>query len=64
MNSPWRVVESKRRVVARAAHLRTRRQLPFGMWLALARAAPVAGLNDDTQGLMGECEQLDRTVGD
>ena len=38
--------------VARAAQRRTRAALPFGVWMALARATPLAGLDEDTQGLL------------
>ncbi|MGC1174790.1 MAG: hypothetical protein WA904_13975, partial [Polaromonas sp.] len=49
-------LEGNRLVVARAAPRRTRRQLPFGVWLALAKATPVAGLRDDEQGLLGDTD--------
>lgn len=58
------VMENKRLVVARTAPRRARQQLPFGVWVALAKATPVAGLNDDEQGLLGECGQFDEAVGD
>ncbi|MGH8858540.1 MAG: hypothetical protein ACREXG_11045, partial [Polaromonas sp.] len=58
------VMENKRLVVARAAPRRARQPLPFGVWVALAKATPVAGLNEDEQGLLGECGQLDGAVGD
>lgn len=48
------VIESNRLVVARAAPRRSRQQLPFAVWLALAKATPVAGLNEDEQGLLGD----------
>ena len=38
--------------VARAAPKREMK-LPFGIWMALAKATPVAGLDADTQGLLG-----------
>lgn len=38
--------------VLRAAPRRPRQALPFGVWLALAKATPVAGLTDDDQGLL------------
>ncbi len=41
--------------VMRAAPRRQRQALPFGVWLALAKATPVAGLTDDDQGLLA-CE--------
>ena len=49
-------LEGNQLVVARAAPRRTRRQLPFGVWLALAKATPVAGLRDDEQGLLGDTD--------
>ncbi len=58
------VMESKRLIVARAAPRRARQPLPFGVWVALAKATPVAGLNEDEQGLLGECGQLDEAIGD
>ena len=50
------VVSNKRLVVARAAPRHTRQQLPFGVWIALAKATPLAGLRDDEQGLLGDTE--------
>ncbi len=47
------VMENSRLVVARAAPRRLRQQLPFAVWLALAKATPVAGLNDDGQAMLG-----------
>lgn len=47
------MVEKQRLVLARAAPRRARTQLPFGVWLALAKATPVAGLLDDNQALLG-----------
>ena len=49
------VMESERLVVARSAPRRSRQNLPLGVWMALAKATPVAGLNDDTQGQLKEC---------
>lgn len=46
------VLENNRLVVARSAPRHTRRDLPFAVWLALAKAAPVSGLNDDEQGML------------
>jgi len=51
------LIENQRLVVARAAPRRTRQNLPLGVWMALAKATPVAGLNEDVQGLLGDCEQ-------
>jgi len=50
------VLENNRLVVARAAPRRARQQLPFGVWMALAKATPVAGLNEDEQGMLGDAE--------
>ena len=47
------VVEHDRLVLARAAPRRSRGGLPFGVWMALAKAAPVAGLDDGAQPLLG-----------
>jgi hypothetical protein len=49
-------LENGRMQVARAAPRRTRQSLPFGVWLALAKATPLAGLRDDEQGLLGDVE--------
>ena len=49
------LLEHERLVVLRAAPRRTRQNLPLGVWMALAKATPVAGLKDDDQGLLGEC---------
>ena len=50
------VMEEGRLVVARAAPQQARKSLPFALWLALAKATPVTGLNDDEQALLGpEC---------
>jgi hypothetical protein len=38
--------------VARAALRPARAGLPFGVWMALAKATPVAGADDDAQGLL------------
>lgn len=46
------VVQGERLVVARGAPRARRNELPFGVWMALARAAPVAGLDEETQGLL------------
>ncbi|MDP2033200.1 MAG: hypothetical protein Q8K29_07280 [Polaromonas sp.] len=42
--------------VLRAAPRRSRQSLPFGVWLALAKATPLGGLRDDEQGLLGDAE--------
>ncbi len=48
------VMQAGRLAVARAAPRSARQQLPFAVWVALAKATPVAGLRDDEQGLLGE----------
>jgi len=50
------LMEGSRLVVARAAPRRARQSLPLGVWMALAKATPVAGLNEDEQGMLGDCE--------
>ena len=47
------IVEDGRLVVARAAPQQARKTLPFAVWLALAKATPVTGLNEDDQALLG-----------
>ena len=47
------VLQEDRLVVARAAPRRSRSGLPFGVWMALAKATPVAGLDEDAQALLG-----------
>ncbi len=42
--------------VLRAAPRHSRQTLPFGVWLALAKATPLGGLRDDEQGLLGDGE--------
>ncbi|MBI2771852.1 MAG: hypothetical protein HYX47_19675 [Burkholderiales bacterium] len=48
------VLEGGRLSVARAAPRRARSGLPFGIWMALAKATPAAGLGEDAQALLGE----------
>lgn len=48
------VLEQGRLQVARAAPRPVRNALPFGVWMALVKATPVAGLDEDAQGLLGE----------
>jgi hypothetical protein len=43
------VAEAQRLAVARAAPRRTRGALPFGVWMALAKASPIPGTGDDAQ---------------
>jgi hypothetical protein len=40
--------------VARTAHRPARQALPFGVWMALAKATPVEGVAEDAQALLGE----------
>lgn len=47
------VLEGDRLVVARPAQRRTRSGLPFGVWMALAKATPVPGTDEETQALLG-----------
>jgi len=46
------VVEGDRLVVARPAARARRAALPFGVWMALAKATPAAGLDAEAQGLL------------
>ena len=46
------VVEAGRLQVARPAPSRRLQRLPFGLWMALAKATPVAGLDEDAQMLL------------
>jgi hypothetical protein len=48
------VVDGSRLAVARTARRRTRTGLPFGVWMALAKATPLPSLDDDAQGQLGE----------
>lgn len=48
------VVEQGRLRVARAAPRHARTALPFGVWMALAKATPVAGLDEEAQALLGD----------
>jgi hypothetical protein len=47
------VLEHGRLVVARNAPRRTRSGLSFGVWMALAKAAPVQPVGDEAQSLLG-----------
>ena len=47
------VLEHGRLVVARSAPRRSRGALPFGVWMALAKATPVTGLDEEAQALLG-----------
>jgi len=46
------VAEGGRLVVARAAPRRARNGLPFGVWMALAKATPLPVAEDDPQGML------------
>ena len=46
------VFQDSRLKVARPARRRTRGGLPFGVWMALAKATPVSGLDEETQELL------------
>lgn len=48
------IMENSRLLVARAAPRRSRQHLPFAVWVALAKATPVAGLREEEQGLLGD----------
>jgi hypothetical protein len=47
------VLEHGRLVVARAAPRRSRESLPFGVWMALAKATPLGGQDEEAQALLG-----------
>ncbi|RYF43265.1 MAG: hypothetical protein EOO25_03855 [Comamonadaceae bacterium] len=47
------VLQEGKLVVARPAPRHARASLPFGVWMALAKATPVAGLDEEVQGLLG-----------
>jgi hypothetical protein len=46
------LVQQDRLVVARPAHRPARASLPFGVWMALAKATPVASADEDAQGML------------
>jgi hypothetical protein len=46
------LVQAERLVVARAAQRPPRAALPFGVWMALAKATPVASADGDAQGML------------
>ena len=48
------LMEKQQLRVARAAPRKSRQNLPLGVWMALAKSTPVAGLRDGVQGLLGE----------
>ena len=43
------LMEQQKLRVVRTARRRTRSDLPFGVWMALAKATPLAGLDEDAQ---------------
>ena len=51
------MLEGGRFVVARSAVHRAQPRMPFAVWMALAKAQPVAGFDDDAQGLLCGEEQ-------
>ena len=56
------MLEGDRLLVARAAPRSARQQLPFAVWIALAKATPVAGLHDDAQALLGPWAMADSSA--
>ncbi len=50
------VFEEDRLTVARPAPKRARGRLPFGLWMALAKATPASGLDDGAQALLADCD--------
>lgn len=53
------VTDGHRLQVARPAPKRPRQDLPFAVWMALAKATPVVGLDDGAQALLADCDQAD-----
>jgi hypothetical protein len=45
-----------RLTVARPALRPARQGLPFGVWMALAKATPIGGLDEDAQAMLGDVE--------
>jgi hypothetical protein len=50
------VAQGERLVVARAAVHRALARMPFSVWMALAKAQPLAGFDDESQELLAETE--------
>lgn len=50
------VLERDRLVAARAAPRRSRSALPFGVWMALAKATPFPGLDDEAQAMLAPAD--------
>jgi hypothetical protein len=48
------VLQGERLLTARPAPRLPRQGLPFGVWMALAKATPVVGLDEDAQALLGD----------
>jgi hypothetical protein len=48
------VLQGERLTVARAAQRPARAALPFGVWMALAKATPLAIADDDAQGMLDD----------
>lgn len=46
------LAQGERLVVARQAARARRAAIPFGIWMALAKATPVQGLDEDAQGML------------
>ncbi|MBC5784358.1 hypothetical protein H8N03_15500 [Ramlibacter sp. USB13] len=46
------LLQGERLVVARTAQRPARAALPFGVWIALAKATPLAGSDEDAQGML------------
>ena len=56
------IMENQRLSVVRAAPRQKRQNLPFDVWIALAKATPVKGLDDELQGLLGDCWQSEAST--
>jgi hypothetical protein len=50
------VAQGERLVVARAAVHRALPRMPFSVWMALAKAQPLAGFDDESQELLAGIE--------
>ena len=53
------LLEGDRLQVARPAPKRQRRTMAFGIWMALAKATPVTGMDDSAQALLTDCARDD-----
>ncbi|GAA4356560.1 hypothetical protein GCM10023165_49710 [Variovorax defluvii] len=51
------VAQGDRLVVARAAVHRAQARLPFSVWMALAKAQPVPGFDEESQALLAELDE-------